>query len=250
MKNGVRVTGLGIALMGSAVNTMPGREGAIRTLKLGGLGGAIMLPSGTTAENVMRRIERLIGIRRRTWLEWKNGIVSLSGLEPTSNSGRDSGFEENHNRNSKGNGATKGNRGKRGTHSKTAEPNFRNNRVPLCEEVPGENFAYEGSGAVMKVGLDTLRMFRSNTAMSIRALVRDNVIGGPGSKMGVLKGKRLAGGLAIRTGTFDTGTTRGVRTLNKGTRIVWYLDPCMGRWMLEVSRESFSVRLRYLSLLN
>lgn len=169
---------------------------------------------------------------------WKNAIVSLSGLGTTRNSIRDSGFEENHKRNSKGNGATNGKRGKRGTHSKTPEPNFRNKRVPLCEELPGENFGGEGALAVMPVGLSTLREFSGSTMISIRALVRTKVIGGPESNMGVLKGKRLAGGLAIRTGTFDTDTGRGVRTLNKGTRIVWYL----GRSMVHLGWEVSMVR--------
>ncbi len=98
----------------------------------------------------------------------------------------------------------------------------------------------------MTVGLASLRVFRSNSIISTTTLTRGKVVGGIGLPIGILNGNGLAGGLSIGLGTCSTSTTRGVRTLNKGTRIVWWY---LGRWgalkPLEGSRVGFSLRFLF-----
>lgn len=60
--------------------------------------------------------------------------------------------------------------------------------------------------------------------MAPRLLVRANMMDGRGTKVGVLTGNGIRGGLAIGTRGFSSTTGRTVRTTNNRARIVWYFE--------------------------
>lgn len=150
----------------------------------------------------------------------KNTQVGLRRLGPTRNSG-ETHHHMNHNVNSNVNGRSAHKTGKRGTEANNnIHPKFRNNRVPLCHQLPGHNFGGVFTSGCTIIGMRRLGHFRSGTIMSPTTLMRTNVLGGILSNIHVLNGKRLAGTLSMETRKFAGSTRRGVRTTNKGMRIV------------------------------
>lgn len=179
-----------------------------------------------TVLNVIRGIGRLISMMG--WWQLGGGLcsVGLSGLGPTRKSAGAEG-EVNHNPNSKLKKASAENRGNTGSESNCGRGvNFRNNRVPVREHLPGFNFGGVGHIRCGTVGLSALRNVtrtRRLSGVNVGRLVRTNFVSSS-RLIGVLTGNGLATGLRIRTRTFSGDTRTTVRTMNKAIIGLWIVE--------------------------